>query len=126
MLPVVSTPEEFDKLLWRNENFKEAALDIFTRMDKQITEVSFPSNGSMPVVITKGEIVKFFPQIFEDAFVNETKALSFLNANNVIVPKLITSGKVGSWHYVLMSRLLGNSLKDVWPNLTLEKKKSAC
>ena len=125
MLPPAETIEQFHDLDLRDPAFAHAAREILSRLNKPVTTTTFPSNGSLPVVFADDvAAIKFFPPVFRDAFETETKALNFLPQRTV--PKLLNSGGFENWQYVLMSRLSGHSLKDLWASLSPEQQQSAC
>ncbi len=125
MLPVSQTIEQFKALDLRDPCFLRAAIDILARTHRATSSVDFASSGSLPVVLGGSEFaIKFFPPVFAEAFKNEVTALRFLS--KCAVPKLLDSGFIDDWQYVLMSHLPGQSLKALWPCLSSDAQRLAC
>ncbi len=129
MLPLITSQEEFSKIDTRNVCFLEAARAIFTKLGVSAEasgDLSFPSNGSLPVVLARVSALKFFPPIFPDALENEISALLFLSNQPALAPQLLDTGSFEDWHYVLMGRLQGQCLKAQWDNLSTDQRQEAC
>lgn len=125
MLPTVTTIDQFHALNLRDICFVDAARAVFARSNKIVNSIGVPSNGSLPVVfIDDVAAIKFFPPLFADGYEIEMKALSFLSQFEV--PKLLDAGEIHGWQYILMSKLAGHSLKDLWPSLSAENQRLAC
>lgn len=125
MLPIVNNLEQFNSLDLRDPSFALAACTVLSHSNLAEINTSHPTTGSLPVVFINDQaVMKFFPPLFTDAFQNEVKSLQFLS--NCQVPKLLEVGEIHGWHYVLMSKLAGNSLKDIWESLPQKEKSAAC
>jgi hygromycin-B 7''-O-kinase len=125
MLPLVTTTEQFRALNLRDSCFIDAARAVFARSNRTVNSTSLPSNGSLPVVFADDiAAVKFFPPLYADESEREIKALRFLSQHDV--PKLLGAGEIHGWQYVLMSKLAGHSLKELWPNFSPETRRLAC
>ena len=125
MLPLITTQDEFNKLDTRHVCFLDAARSIFTKLGltKEASgDLSFPSNGSLPVVLAVVSAIKFFPPLFPDALENEVSALLFLASQTGLAPQLLDTGSFQGWHYVLMGRLPGQNLKVHWDGLSAEQR----
>lgn len=77
------------------------------------------ADGSLPVyAVGVGHVVKLFPQVHLDEVATERDVLEAVQGRlPVPTPGLSAAGEFGGWGYVLMERLRGASLKDVWPEL---------
>ncbi len=71
-------------------------------------------------------MIKFFAPPFLDAFRREKSALSFLRPLGLIAPTLEGEGMIDGWGYVMMSKLPGSSLKELWPSLSEQERRQAC
>jgi hygromycin-B 7''-O-kinase len=126
-LPEISTLQDYRTLDLKSAIFVEAARDILHSLKFPVNSISHTTDGSSPVVlIDDNYVVKFFAPIFSDAFEMEKSALEFLSDIQSASPHLLGAGAAGSWSYVVMSRLRGKSLKELWPNLTDDERASAC
>lgn len=125
MLPLVETIEQFRALDLRSPVFADAAIKAVRHLKMTANTTSFPSSGSLPVVFVDDKVVvKFFPPFFIGEHETETKALKFLS--DFEVPQLLGVGQIDGWHYVIMTKLIGQSLKTLWPELSPKLRQSAC
>jgi hygromycin-B 7''-O-kinase len=78
----------------------------------------FP-DGSLPVyAVGVRHVLKLFPAVHLDEVATERDVLEAVQGRlPVPTPALHAAGEFGGWGYVLMERLRGASLKDVWPQL---------
>ncbi|WP_158842732.1 aminoglycoside phosphotransferase family protein [Saccharothrix deserti] len=76
-------------------------------------------DGSLPVyAVGDGHVLKLFPTVHLDEVAIERDVLEAVRGRlPVPTPGLYAAGEFGGWGYVLMERLHGESLKDVWPRL---------
>jgi hygromycin-B 7''-O-kinase len=125
MLPDSKTYEQFDAIDKRADVFTEAAQTVLNASNIKFEKMSFPTNGSLPVVLIDSAFaIKFFPPIELKAFENEVKALDFL-APHGLSPKKYQQGEIEGWTYILMSQMPGQSLKDLYPQFSDEQKQLA-
>lgn len=127
MLPNIATAEAFDAFGNKEPVFLEATKEILSKLNLNGSVLSFPDSGSLPVVIVDDQfVVKYFPQVFKEAFLNELKALEYLGSNGLACPKVMSAGELSSWNYIFMNKLPGQSLKQLWPVTSEENKREAC
>lgn len=127
MLPAANTPEQYKSINRQDPVFTQAALSLSASQNIKVSSTAFPSSGSLPVVFVNNTYVfKFFPPLYADESLTESKALQFLADNNCAAPRLISTGDIAGWKYVCMKKLSGQSLKDLWPNLTDIQRQKAC
>jgi hygromycin-B 7''-O-kinase len=97
--------------------------DIVTIADTIRRELSlgvgltrFPG-GSVPVFAVGNEhVVKLFPAEERAFFNTETAALTHIDRSlSIPTPHVLAAGERGQWLYVVMTRLSGCSLAEVWP-----------
>lgn len=126
-LPQLLNAEEFDQLDIKNPLFLLAAEEICRKKKIPTHQLRLAGSGSLPVfLIGSTHVLKFFPSLFEDAFKNECSALELLSQKNVTTPQLLDCGPLQSWHFILMTQLPGQSLKELWPQLSSTEKQQAC
>jgi hygromycin-B 7''-O-kinase len=127
VLPDITTPAEFQNFGKNNPGFLQVSKHLLLQYNEEPGILSFPESGSLPVVFANDKYaIKFFPKVYEDAFGSEFAALTFLNKHNCACPKIFMHGKFDSWHYLIMEKLKGQSLKNLWPNLTPDERAKAC
>lgn len=76
--------------------------------------------GSVPVfAVGDHHVVKLFPADQRIFFDTEVTALAHVDRRlSIPTPNLVASGENGSWLYILMTRLSGTSLAEVWPSIS--------
>lgn len=126
MLPKITTLDEYRTVDLRGPSIIEATREVFSNLKLPVADISFPSDGSSPVAIVDDKkILKFFAPLFSDAFEMEWQSLKFIDHLG-LSPKLFNTGSINDWNYVLMSKLKGQSLKNLWPQLSEDERHSAC
>lgn len=64
-------------------------------------------------------VYKFYAPIFPEDFGREKLSLEFLAGKlSVPTPEIVAAGTLDDWHYIVMTRLAGVTLLDLWPNLS--------
>lgn len=127
MLPTANTSEEYRLINKQDLAFIEVARFILQKQNIQITQTQFATSGSLPVLITNNSFVfKFFPPLFAAEAPTEISALELLSANNCAAPRLIAYEEVEGWKCVLMTKLAGKNLKDLWPLLNNQQRQHVC
>lgn len=133
MLPVVTNLEELKTFDLRQDVFLAAARALLARqglVSQASASLSFPTSGSLPVVLigegAAATALKFFPAILAEDCEREASALLFLATQPGLAPRLLDAGSFEGWHYVLMSRLAGQSLKAMWEQMTESVRLKAC
>jgi len=78
--------------------------------------------GSVPVFATAGGyVVKLFPMNERAHFETEVAALTRVQgALSIPTPRVVASGESHGWWFVVMTRLPGRALVDVWKDLGAE------
>ncbi|HEX6341265.1 aminoglycoside 3'-phosphotransferase/choline kinase family protein [Umezawaea sp.] len=68
-------------------------------------------------------MLKLFPQVYLPEMSVERDVLKAVDGRLPIpTPAVLASGEFGGWGYVLMRRLHGESLSEVWPRLNREQR----
>lgn len=75
--------------------------------------------GSVPVFAVGNEhVVKLFPSTESAFFDTERAALARIDGQlSIPTPRLLAAGERGQWLYVVMTRLHGRSLAEVWVDI---------
>lgn len=75
--------------------------------------------GSLPVYVAGEHVLKLYPQVHREERVVESAVLAAVaGALPIPTPPLRATGEHDGWGYVLMGRLPGTPLTEVWPTLT--------
>ena len=77
-------------------------------------------DGSLPVYAVNNDLVlKLYPPVHQDECALETGVLADLaGALPIPTPEVVATGELEGWGYLLMTRLHGRSLGEVWPELS--------
>ncbi|MCP4447176.1 MAG: phosphotransferase, partial [Myxococcales bacterium] len=126
-LPQPASEEEFDALDRKDHNFVEAIRDGF---EDQIHSLPIEATavGSYPVFHVGSEyIVKLFAPLHDNYFRTESALLRLLAGNRKVpAPELVATTEIDGWQAVLMTRLRGQSLKEIWPTIDAKQKEALC
>jgi hygromycin-B 7''-O-kinase len=78
-----------------------------------------PLGGSnLVAAVGDADVLKLFPPFLRYQWEAERRALGVLHGRvGVATPALRCDGEYGAWTYLIMSRVTGASLEDVWPAL---------
>jgi len=78
-----------------------------------------PLGGSnLVAALGEGDVLKLFPPFLRFQWEAERRALALVHGRvGVATPALRYEGEHDGWTYLIMSRLAGASLDDVWPSL---------
>lgn len=102
----------------RDRSADALAASIATAHAGGATPVRFDA-GSVPVyALGAATVLKLFPAAEREQFETEAATLGFLHGKlPIATPELLAHGAGGSWRWLLMSRIRGAPLADVWPHL---------
>lgn len=85
----------------------------------------FSTGTNLVVGLSPGLILKIFPPLLRHQFVSERAALSQLCGQlSVPVPKILLEGERSQWPYLVVTRLDGVLLKEVWAGLREDQRES--
>jgi hygromycin-B 7''-O-kinase len=118
-LPPVGSDAEFELVRRDDALFLPAVEAICTRHGFHGAALERFAVGSVVVhAIGDGHVLKLFPPHVERNFRTELAVLEHLDGRlSVPTPAPVASGELDGWGYVLMRRLQGRSLRDVWPEV---------
>ncbi|MCB2154478.1 aminoglycoside 3'-phosphotransferase/choline kinase family protein [bacterium] len=119
LLPLVRDEPQFEALKSAGTDFRPAMRAICDRHGIEAKEL-VPLTPSSLIVFRAGDraVVKLFPPCCEKEFTVESKALELLSGRaEVPTPRLIATGELEGWPYVVMERIAGRLLSDAWPEI---------
>jgi hygromycin-B 7''-O-kinase len=110
-------PAAFYALSEAPERWRDAITELAARHSQ--AAVRQPGAGTVLVGLVGSElVVKLFPPFLHDHFAFERAMLAHLHGRlSLPTPKLVHSGSVGRWAYLVMTLLPGGTLDGVWPDL---------
>ncbi|HEV7977970.1 aminoglycoside 3'-phosphotransferase/choline kinase family protein [Amycolatopsis sp.] len=122
IFPPVTTEPETDALT--REQLLPAAKVLCGELGLGGLEVTAFADGSLPVYAVGDKLVlKLYPPIYRHELDIESSVLRAVHGRLPIpTPGVERAGGFEGWGYVVMERLAGETLKEVWPRLSTEDK----
>lgn len=82
-----------------------------------------PPRGSLPVFYWGEYVIKLYPNIYSDEAQREQQVLGHLAGKlPFLTPLPVASGVLDTWDYLVMGRLPGLELKELWDDLSFSEK----
>lgn len=128
LLPQVRTPEEFHRSPRDEATYRPAVEAIRARHGLGDGPAAKFATGST-IVFSVGDayVVKLFEPIFADAAETERAVLERVHGKTGIpTPGVVAAGELEGWRYVVMERLHGRCLLDVWDEIAPEERRALC
>jgi len=125
-LPQPASDDEFDSLERTSPVFELAIRDCFNEFEDSRIEATVA--GSFPVFyVGSDHVVKCFPSLHADLERNECAVLRFVrDIEGVPAPEIVGTRSLDGWSFLLMTRLRGQGLKELWPQLDVDEKERLC
>jgi hygromycin-B 7''-O-kinase len=124
MFPPVNDPAVWAALRLDDASLRAGVDAVCARHGVDASEVTRFPGGSLPVyAVGDRHALKLFPPFDRTHALTEALAMATVSGRLPIpTPELVASGTLDDWSYVLMSRLTGRLLVDVWPSLTRDER----
>ena len=123
-LPQPQDDEEFDAIDRGAAVFILTVRSLFESFMESNTEIRLFENGSSPTFSVGQKLVaKFFAPIHREHFYVELASLGFLEVNQFLAPRIVSRKNLAGWNVILMTRLEGQPLKEIWSELSFGSKK---
>lgn len=118
-LPPVASRDDYRAALKQTEPFEAAVRHLSAVHGFPAAPLSRFSNGSTPVFAAgEAHVVKFYGPLYLDTFRGEVAALSHVHGRlGVPTPGVVASGTLDGWGYVVMDRLRGRELREMWDEM---------
>lgn len=118
MFPSATEPDQLTR-----ESLLPAVRDLLRSLGEPGEPVPF-DDGSLPVYAVGDQLVlKLYPPVYLDELTTERTMLEVLHGKlPVPTPGVVHAGTRDGWGYVVMERLPGRTLKQVWPELSTADK----
>ncbi|GAA2388973.1 aminoglycoside 3'-phosphotransferase/choline kinase family protein [Nonomuraea africana] len=118
--PLSDTEEQYDAVR-RDEVALRPGVDALLSSLGHTGDVQRFAGGSLPVYAVGDDLVlKLYPPVYAEETGLESGVLDAVHGRlPVATPRVEAVGEYDRWGYVLMERLPGAELKDVWPTLDL-------
>lgn len=120
-LPVVKNDEEYEKI-YKKDIWQPFMEEICKRHHLPIHELKRQKTGSAIVYESAGRIIKLYAPLWPEEVHRERLGLSHCTGLDLPIPDLEFEGKLENWDYIVMEKLAGVMLRDVWKELDAESK----
>ncbi|GGK43022.1 phosphotransferase [Pilimelia terevasa] len=118
MLPEAHTEDAYDEICDDEDALRPGVAGLLRRLGVDPGDLTRYPTGSLPVYAAGDRVLKLFPQVHRDEYPVEAGVLAAVEgALPIPTPPLYAAGEHDGWGYVLMGRLTGTPLTDVWPRL---------
>jgi hygromycin-B 7''-O-kinase len=116
-LPVADTDVRYAAVCRDEARLRPGVLALCARLGIRMTGVTRFPDGSLPVyAVGRRLVLKLYPPVGLERRTVEDRVLRTLAARlPVPTPRVEESGLFDGWGYVLMTRLAGEPLAEVWP-----------
>jgi len=117
--PWVDSFEEYEKIKLQIETLENAAKEIIQRHQLPNEPLSLFSEGTNIVFACgKQRVIKIYPPFHKDQFASEVLVLNHLQGKiSVKIPTIEYQGEIAGWPYIVISRLTGTLLEELWDTL---------
>lgn len=118
LLPAVRSRAEYLGMLRNDEVWRPALRVIAERCGLASAAFRRPTAGSHVVDLADAEVVKLYAPFWPNDFVAERRMLEHVaDRLPIATPKIIAEGELEGWPYLVMTRLEGRPLDELWHTL---------
>lgn len=119
LLPDVRREEDYKPLRWDAAVWSPALRALCERHALDPTRFERAKDGTHVVWLGPDVVLKLFVRLWPEDHAREVAALTALAGSHLPVPRLLASGELEGWPYLLQERLAGTAVKHVWSTLGL-------
>lgn len=117
-LPDTITRAEYRALRTEPAHWRDAAMAIAASHGIPAEPLRPLGGSNLVAALGDADVLKLFPPFLRHQWEAERRALRLIQGRvGVATPAVRCEGEHGGWTYLIMSRLAGASLDDVWPTL---------
>jgi len=119
-VPSVKTLEEYRGIYHREDLWRPVVEEIRGRHMLPDGPCVRGGDGTHIVYLAgPSHVVKLFVPLFEQDFVAERLVGKHLEGRlGVATPAIVAEGEIGGWRYLIMTRVLGRPLEEVWSDMS--------
>lgn len=124
-LPVVRDMDEFERALEpQHDAMWLSVARVLADRHGLTGPIARFTTGSSPVLsIGAHHVVKLIAPLFHDEFVAERGFLAAIaGALTIATPELVATGEFNGWSYLVLTRIPGAPIRDVWPQLDVKQR----
>ena len=128
LLPAIHSIEQY-RASPRDEATYAPAIDAVCERHGIADQPRTKYAGGSTIVFAIGDayVVKLFEPIFAANFATELEVLRRVEgALDVPTPRVVASGELDGWSYLVMTQLHGRLASDAWPTLSPEGRRAVC
>jgi hygromycin-B 7''-O-kinase len=126
VLPVsIDSYEEYEILKVKIEIFENAAKQIIRRHELPFGSTLTIFSEGTNIVFAHGDhsVIKIFPPFHYDQYKAELLVLEHINKKlSVMTPKVEYYGDVSGWPYIVMTKIQGTLLEELWDKMEFSNK----
>lgn len=128
LFPAVSSLAEYEAIRRDDARFRPGAAAIVASLGLASHTLDRFPDGSLPVYAVGEELVlKLYPPFERSERDHETAALAAISGRLPIpTPAVHATGEFETWSYLLMGRLHGRGLDELWPELSPAERRDLC
>lgn len=119
------TAPDYEGLKWDTVFWDQKVRQIMNNENLKNVEIRRFSYGAAVVYSLNEEyVLKLYPAFYHDQFDREIETMRKLPSKLLVVqiPRIISYGIFEGWNYLIMTKLQGELLIDIWGDLTNEEK----
>jgi hygromycin-B 7''-O-kinase len=117
-LPAVASLADWPSLRRTHPRWRAAFEEICARHGLPASELTPARDGTSLVFTTERHVIKLYPPFWELGAAAEATILPHVEGQlGVSTPEVLATGHLEGWPYLVMTRLRGAILADVWPRL---------
>jgi hygromycin-B 7''-O-kinase len=122
-LPDVRNFQELDQLRHQPERWRPSVDRLLDSLGFSGAELRNLGGGNLVLAINESHVIKLVPPLCANELTVEIPSLRIAGSSLPWpVPELCASGSWGSWSYMVMSKIAGQSMHDVLSELPMEQK----
>jgi hygromycin-B 7''-O-kinase len=119
LFPLADTVERYLAIRGDEARLRPAVTALCDHLGLRASGVVRLTDGSMPVYAVGGSVLKLYPPVFRNSCPVERRVLQAIQGRLPIrTPGVRHAGDFGGWNYLLIERLHGQPLTEVWEHLT--------
>jgi hygromycin-B 7''-O-kinase len=124
-LPPVPSPADWPALRRAHPGWRAVAEEICARHGVSASELAPARDGTNVVFTTERHVIKLYPPFWDAGAAAEWTILGHVEGRlGVATPAVVATGDLEGWPYLVMTRLAGAILADVWPGLAEPHRRS--
>ena len=117
-LPAIPSLADWPSLRRTHPGWRAALEEICVRHALPASELTPARDGTSVVFTTNRHVLKLYPPFWELGAAAEWTILGHVEGRlGVPTPEVVATGHLEAWPYLVMTRLQGAILADVWPSL---------